>query len=277
MSSNRLISEQFGAGITLDASRMEHAIEDLLARMNAVDPSLVYRRWVETNLVAGFLPTTNSPPSHQIPWMRAYNPNWLSIVEIPAAGDIKNKWRSKAAWIDGVDTENMGNGELWTYELSLYITKPTILSSLAMTMAVDSDYVNDFVYGADPPPGENAGFPLQDLTMNITVDSALDADDRKKTSVEAVNYRVVVTRSKISNLGIGFPDNLNPLHPTGAVNGLLVELPVGCIFPENSRVRIQIIIPEYGTLPFTASSWGTYGYSKQVLSAQLSLLEACEV
>lgn len=279
MASTRYILEQFDSGITLDGTRIERALDGLLDQLNSVDPNLVMRRWVPTHLVTGLVPDVNAAPITPLPWMGAYNPDHSATAE-PVTHGWLNPYRVKSAWIDGIDpaVDPFTKGELYQYEVSLVITKPTILSNWTITLATDRVYTNNFKYGATAPPGYTVGMYVHDFTVEVLIDSILDPMDRKKTAVEAVNYRFAMDRFKLSAEAVNAAafDNLLPLHTEGAVDGMVVELPIACLLPENSRVRLIMVVPAYLVAPATTSGWGEFPWQKQVWSSDLVLLEATE-
>lgn len=279
MSSNRNILEQFDSGITLDGTRIDRALSGLLDQLNSVDPNLLVRRWVPTHIVTGQLPDIQATPVTPLPWMGAYNPDHSATAE-PVTKGWLNPYRVKAAWIDGIDpaVDPFTIGELYQYEISLFVTKPTIISNLTVTLATDRVYTNNFIYGATPPPGWTTGMSVHDFTVEVLVDSILDPMDRKKTAVEMVNTQFAMNRFKLSALAVNAAgwDTMKPVHPEGAVDGMVVEMPVACLLPENTRVRVILVVPAYLVAPATTSSWGQFPWQKQVWSVDLVLLEACE-
>lgn len=269
----RNFPEQFGKGITIDGTRIGANIESLVNKLNNVAPNLLSRRWVPTYWVAGHTTPDVANPSF-LPWMSQNNDQVKSAIEVPAI--IYSPHRNKNYTIEG-------SSEVYSWEDTIYCTRPTILSSLCVWCLTDSVYTNTFKYGASPPPNPetggnfNTGDYIKDLTIQVTVDSFLDPEDRTKTAVEAVQYRFDVSRSFISFGAINPAlDTLLPASPAGPVGtGLCVEIPVACLIPENSRIRIEVLIPYYDDP--TVSGWQMFPQQNGVWSMNATLLEALEV
>lgn len=275
MSSTRLITEQFGQGIDVSGSRIDKAIQDLFDVMNSVDPSLTMRRWVQTTLVAGHQPLrlpaiigVGWNPAI-LPWMGQDNATQKSALDPPA--DTYNTFRTKSSFIEGAS-------DLLTWCVSINLTRPTILSSVTIWMVTDPVYANTMVYGA--PEVENPeggtypnGDPLRDLTVLVTIDSALDTENRVQNAVESIQHRFPVDRAKITfNAPDPAWDTMIPPHPEGCPTGICVEIPVICLLPENSRMRLEVVIPKYPDA--TSSGWGEYPWQPQVMSVNVGLLES---
>jgi hypothetical protein len=300
--SSRLAPNQFGAGLTLDATRLDQDLVALSNRYNAPLPCDIARRWVESHLVAGFLPNTfpvnpyvaafpTGMGAQQVvqalPWMGAYNPAPVGTAADdttaageappPAASAITNSYRHKGTKQTGIDPAE-GVTDIQTWEVSWTQTGPCLLDSITMTLATDSFYANDFLFQS----GIKSGEPLDDIVVQVLVDSVLDSSNRI-----AALAPVLVRNFKASEFWISLPslsgvvDTMQPPVIDGTVPaGLCIQLFPRQPIPENARVRVALSIPLDDSMldvsPIGLTSFGQHPWQTFVFSSHITLLQPAE-
>lgn len=299
--SSRLTPNQFGAGLTLDATRLEQDLVALANRYNAPLPADIARRWVESHLVSGFLPNTfpvdpyaEFPTSmgeqtvvQALPWMGAYNPAPVGtastetsparVAPPPAAADITNAYRHKGTKQTFIDPAS-GVSDIQTWEVAWTQTGPCLLDVITLTLATDSVYANSFLY----TDGAKFGQPLDDMVVQVLVDSALDSANRVGALAP-----VLVRNFSVANFFISLPafsgvaDTMQPPVVDGTVPaGLCIQLFPRQPIPEGARVRVALSLPlNESTLQFAPSTltpFGQHPWQTFVFSSHVTLLQPAE-
>lgn len=290
--SSRLTPNQFGAGLTLDATRLEQDLVALANRYNAPLPVDIARRWVESHLVSGYIPNTfpvdpytpDYPTAmgaqtvvQALPWMGAYNPapvgtaadgtSAAGMAPPPAAADIVNAYRHKGTTRD-----------ILTWETAWTQTKPSLLDVITLTLATDSFYVNSFTYLSGPKSGQ----PVDDIVVQVLVDSALDSSNRV-ASLAPVLVRNFSAADFLISLPAfsGVADTMQPPVLDGTVpTGLCIQLFPRQPIPEGARVRVALSLPLYeSTLqaaPSAINNFGQHPWQTFVFSSHVTLLQPAE-
>lgn len=274
MSSLRNFPENFQQGCDVSASRMEANLDALFAAVNSVQPRHRGARFVETRQVLGFQPIRQAaPPS--LPWLRAYNDIDASVLEPPTTFD--NSWRLKATTIPEDIVPELNSGNLVSWEVAWQSSNPTLLKSVDVFMAVDAAYANTFVYGVAPPTGKVAGDPVDDWCVQFFIDSPLNTDDRKATTVERVWTNRKADAFYLNPVAGPGTDTMQPPHPEGGVEGVWIRLPAFTYIPAGARCRVAVTIPQY-PMPGApaASGWDQYPWQSQVTNATITLLEGAQ-
>lgn len=289
--SSRTTPNQFAQGLDISGTRMQADLQALAGRLNNPLPADIARRWVETHLTAGFLPSTIPVPAatfpgpsvlipQPLPWMGSYNSASSTTAPIPSP--IANTWRQKGTSQKGIQPAQ-GDTDLLSWEQSFGTSKPCVLDKLQITMATDSVYANDFKWGPGAHrAGATDGDPLTDITVQVLIDSALASEDR--------------TQALAPVLVRNFPANTQAISMiTGTVDGMIphtvdLTVPQGlCIvvyprqpIPENARIRVILTIPLWDKIvqfPGTYEPVDGFGYlpaNSFVLSSHVTLLEPIE-
>lgn len=288
----RLQPDQFGVGVDISATRMEHDEVALAARYSAPEPTDIARRRTETHMTAGFLPNTFPVPTsagpsvtvpQALPWMGAYNSVATGAVAspAPAAADIINPWRAKAIAQEGISPAQSVNdgGDILSWECAFAQSAPVVLDTVQITLATDTFYENLFVWGVDAPAGKTTGQPVDDVTLQVLVDSALSVENREATllpmlarSFKATVYRITDPALKAT------ADAMIPVNYDQTVTrGLCIVVTPRQPLPENARVRLILSVPLYNktvdALPVDVSSWGYAPWQTFVLSSHITLMQ----
>lgn len=282
----REIKDQLSPGSTLDGNRLERMLRDLIARINNIQPRDVRRRWVESTIVFGGQQTrpllgTKLQPS--LPWMPIYNDanSLLPGTTMPIDG-MTNPWRIKGTAVANIDpTGQLGTGMQWALSPSLAITKPAILSGISLTMLVDREFPNDFVYGADPPPNRTTGGPLNDMTLSVEIDNPFTPMDRRQTAVEFQRTNLRLDAWKLNRLPVpSFPDYA-PVFPSNAApNGVCLHAEgLNIPLPRSSKGRVNVVLPEYDAIWDAGWAKGSADHKpwrNTCFTLTLTILEECQ-
>lgn len=278
MPSNRIVSQQFDRGITLDGNRIENNLQRLAQVLNEVTPEYIRRRWYPTHWSSGYLPSLLAYPIAipQLPWAVEYNGGDPDpVAQTPTT--YQNPYRHKACAVATINPATKtpalrADGTLYTWEQSLYLSKPTMLDRVTLFWLIDSAYPNPFTYQVGAPPPFANGDPSQDFSVTVLVDSVSETEDRTQTSVEVVAGQFSAARARICKVQPDPAlDTMQPPFPTGPAWGLAVDIPATVLLPENCRVRFCITVPQYGST--TAANWGDTPWTLQVTSLHVGLYE----
>ena len=284
--STRLTPNNFAAGLDISATRMQADLVALANRYSAPLPSDIARRWVETHMVAGFLPNRFPAPAtaddaipQALPWMGAYNSTASIAQPAPAAADIVNPWRQKAIKQTGINPAQADSGDILSWEQSWSKTTPTLLDSIQITLATDSVYANAFVWGASGAHGGGVtGRPVDNIVVQVLVDSALAVEKREASllpslvrSFNADTYEI--TQSFIA----GTTDTMQPVPSakTTIPTGLCITVYPRQPLPENARVRVILSLPQYSSTIDGVTDVDGFGYNPWatfVLSSHVTIL-----
>ena len=253
MATNRLLPQQFAAGLDISGTRIEQGLAKLVEVYNDVPADLVKRRWCPSHVVAGYSPSNAAFP-RSLPWMpdlNAIGGGFSSTLEPPTA--ITNPKRAKSY---EVATISEGNMSIW--EIAFANSRPVILSALSMfaEWQATGPYVNDWTYGAIPPtipPGLMPGDPTTDFTFGLGVDDAWDIDNRRKLKQEVLLWRMRSDAFFSDPLSNGAANDMQPVHPIGTWQAqALCPTPL-VLLPAYSRARVQMVLPTY--IAANRSSW----------------------
>ena len=192
-----ITDQQFSDGTTIDGSRIDDAMRDVVEHVNNVPKGDLGRRFVQTQYVAGWQPVSplNTPitipnttvPSftHRMPWLPSINwpatgtinnTNKLggSVVgSIPAenaASAIKNRHRFKGtnlgfgAEIDITSSDSAAwiSGVQWAWSRRFAFTDPAILHDISIHLHADKTVEGQEPYGntfRQSPQTGSAGSP----------------------------------------------------------------------------------------------------------------------
>ena len=264
MPSNRLLPQQFGVNLTLDGTRIEQNVRKLTDLFNDVPAGLAKRRWATQHVVGHFSPPMDPAASLGVPFM-----DYENVSTSP------NVARVKSCKVVGIDPPFGVNTNLYTWELSLRMSRPTILACLTLVAEYNADFPNDWVYGIAPPPGFIAGQATQDFTLQACVDDGWDLENRRKLRQETLVWQTPSSAFRLTVPATLPADTLLPVRPNAfALQAHVVTAKPLVLLPQDARVRFQFTIPQY-TDP-TASSWGQYPWRGNVWTLHAEVLEACQ-
>jgi hypothetical protein len=210
-----ITNQQFADGTTIDGSRIDDAMRDVVEHVNEIPKGDLARRFVQTQYVAGWQPISpyNGAETHHMPWLPTIN--WPpsntaatnifsgSVVGSAPENPIKNRHRFKGVFVVGVhndittdDSTDLGTGKItalqWAWSRRFKFTSPAILHDIAIHMHTDrasgahEPYRNDFEYDGpqgELPPGELAGDAARDLAILIDVAHPFTPEDTQMRSV----------------------------------------------------------------------------------------------
>jgi len=269
---------QFTDDTTIDGNRLDGFMQAFVDRFNELTPRDLERNWTETVFVSGYQPVTGSTYGNSIlPWM---NPINLPAIYggSPAVDESlfypTNEYRSKG-W--GLSYLPVGGTQYYyQWSSSFHVSKPTIITKLMFVMRTDDDFTNTFVYGANPPPGKSDGDSCDDFTVELSVDNPFTQENRSQTNTEVLRTKFPAAAWTM-NTSIAGGDDMTPGYPnadlTGNVRGVYVNLDVEVPVPQNARVRLNLVIPQY-TGEIYDAGWGdTDSFAKQYYSVAVSMLE----
>jgi len=285
--SARIAPNQFAAGLDISATRMQADLVALANRLNVPLPADIARRWVETHMVAGFLPNTYGVPANAepipqaLPWMGAYNSLASTSAPAPAAADIANPWRAKSTSQVGIQPSQTEGGDILSWECAWSQTEPCLLDSVQITLATDDFHVNPFLWGADGAHGGGvAGNPVNNITLQVLVDSALATENRAASlmpvllrSFTAAQFWITQPTAPMNTTADTMqpPPSATTVVPAGICLRVFPRQPI----PENARVRLILSLPQYssnvGDWPYV--DWfGYHPWQKQVMSSHVTIL-----
>lgn len=259
MKTNRLLPHQFAPGSTLDGTRIEQALQALVALYNDVPPALVLRRWSQSSMVWGLSPSLSTYHS-DYQWLDGINDaNYApSNLEIPTS--YTNKERAKSTNIQPLTDWLAGPVVLFanTMEVTFATSTPIIIGNFAVLAEVDAampyGYTNPWEYGVAPPTGKNPGDPSDDFTLQVCVSDGWDIENRRKLRQESLVYNMRSDAFRFDPSGVGAVDTIQPAHPFGVFDGFAVMAGPLILVPAGARVVMQWSLPRYDTS--TASGWG---------------------
>ena len=265
MPSLRLLPWQTGSGATLDGTRLESMLLELMRLYDDVPPNLVQRRWSQSNLIAGFSPAgfvgpsdfIQSPAGPDMPFM--YNKNSLTIPP-----GITNTYRAKSvAFPTFNDVQYKGAAKTW--ETSFVLSRPCIVGRLTLragTMELDkgSNYTNTWQYdnthGAAIPPGYASGDPTADYTLQLCISDGWDLENRAKLRQELLLYHTPSTAVAFSRAGNrGLNTSAWPLTAEN-FGGFSVKTSGLVLVPAGARIFAQWTVPEYN--PHWGTTWNRW-------------------
>jgi len=254
--------EQFANGCTIDGSRLDRALEDILERWNNVKGSDVASRWMQTQFVQGFTPDIIAPQTNTFPFLAVRN-EAAQLVSGDADEDVTNYWRVKGwqkwdnpYWVN--DRE-----EHWT--TTMWFERPTVLTHVAIYQLIDSaNGINRVLTGS--LTGQRM------FAYTIWSPSEFDKEDASMASVlwqhtwrDLDNWRVSET---LWSPGAGTWTDMSPAAPIDDLEGAAIEQDLYILIPARSRVKFTITAPDHPT----AKQWIDRNWS-----ATLTALEPIDV
>lgn len=273
---------QFTDDTTIDGNRLDGLMQAFVDRFNALTPRDIERNWTETVFVSGYQPVkTGGALSNPIlPWINPRNPPTTAPI-YPAVDESlfypTNEYRSKGWGLPYLTTNiGLGGGNYYQWSSSFHVFKPTIITKLMFVMRTDDEFTNTFVYGANPPPGKSDGDSCDDFTIELAVDNPFTQENRSQSNTEVLRTRFPAAAWTMST-DIAGGNDMQPAYPntdgTGNVRGVYVNLDVEVPVPQNARVRLNLVIPQYSGGVYDAG-WGDEdSFAKQYYSVAVSMLE----
>lgn len=287
--SNRRLPSQWTDGNTIDATRIEACLQQLIEDFNDVPADCVGRRWSPSWPVWGMAPA-NLPfvspfafswaRSRRLPFLSAVNSVYNSAVFLQQPPSYTNPQRVKSCGVPTIDPTLAADdltGDLLTWEVSWVCNRPTLIGSLAVLAEWQSGgpYQNDWVYGAAfpvLPPGLANGDATTDFTLQCCVDDAWDVQNRRKLRQESLIFKM--RSDAFQFFGQGGADTILPARPVsnGSFAGFAVRSNPLILVPTGGRVRMQWTVPLYKDADsLDVSTWGPNPMAKNLWSLACQL------
>lgn len=268
MTTRRSTKEAFSPGTSIDAPRLDRALEDVVTRFDAIEPGDQERHHTQHQIVMGWMPSRGTQPC--FPFLPIYNSD-LTCNDVPDEG-FQNPWRVKGTRNADIDPTRINGGSQWAWTTAMTFPKPVTLDGVSLFMLTDTEYQNTFQYEApDPPPSRSAGDPIDDIVLEVSIDNPFLSEVRTQNAVEFHQTKFKVTGRLFSDQALPAFTDMQPNHPGGGPVGVAIDFQgLNIPLPRDARVRFSIVIPEY--LNYT-SGWQTtseFPWERQVHSATLT-------
>ena len=264
---------QFTEDTTIDGNRLDGFMQAFVDRFNALQPRDLERNWTETTFVTGYQPAKAAATygSPALPWLNPINRDADSVDS--SLFYPTNFYRSKGWGVPWLPLESTTADYYWQWGSSFHVHKPTIITKIMFVMRTDNEFVNAFSYGASPPPGKANGNPSDDFALELSIDNPFTQENRSQANTEVLRTRFPADAWEMN---AAISADMHPNYPAGAganPGGVYVNLDVEVPVPQNARVRLNLIIPQY-TGGIFDSTWGDEtSYLKQYYSVAISMLE----
>lgn len=234
-----ITDEQFSDGTTIDGSRVDNAMEDVVEHVNSIPKGDLGRRFVQTQYVAGWQPWSAGTGS-AVAWDAHHMP-WLPVINYPTGDpalpgsaifpgsvvgsqpdDIKNRHRLKGIEVPGIDYSITDSTEVqydntaitgiqWAWSRSFHFSAPVIVNDIAIHLHADltagtrEPYTNSFLYHnatspGPPPPGFEPEDGAHDLCVLMDVAHPFTPEDTRMRSVVVLRRGFNAKDSAISRL-----------------------------------------------------------------------------
>ena len=279
----KVTQEQFASDTTIDGSRIDSALHDIVHHHNNLPSSDISTRYMPVTYFAGWTPPPSVVPGADVtratprfPWQESLN---ASQTVSATPGPITNPQRAKGYKIPGVQT--IEEDTLYTSQMMwttcFPFSAPAILKKIYVHIgrdkdadpAVTSEYNLNPVYGAVAPDGFAAGStvalaagdPTLDFVVTTEVSSLFSPEDRSRTDVEVTRNHFSFSNDLFRAVpwpNIGSFTDMNPAGwPGGGPFGWMIPLNVDVPLHQNSRLRVNLALPPGTTTSYPYNSpWG---------------------
>jgi len=300
-----LTKELFYDGTTIDGSRLEKAVGEVVDGINDLDKGNTKQRFVATQYHAGFNPQDRSASAQygRFPWLKMRNADDImgSVVE----GAPFNQSRFKGTLIPGVQNYmpsggaagSLGDQFAWTR--MFHFSRPAILYGVSVMLHLDGGTTSARPYSGthdltlppytysgagNPPPPFAAGSDTIDVPIVVDVMNPGSPEDAELTDVEVTRTQWTVNEDMFSLIapsasGAGWNDMTPHYDSTGvsdtrALGGRIVEYrDLNVPIHEQARLRLAVSIPLYDGTVYMPATWGTIPWFLQAWSITLTVLE----
>lgn len=250
--------EQFSTSTTADGNRLDRAMRDIVAWWNAIPKRNRQRKYVQTQLVGGFMQSVGVV--RQLPFLSVMNSAYFSSL---LAGETRNFWRFKGTRNNTIDpvTADPTLNRIIAWGPRIAFPKGAILDGIQVCLDLD---------GGVAPTCTLVG---SDLTVIVDVDDRWTPDLKRFTLVQYLFNRLDLRAFWSINdaiVGSALVNTMLPPHWgtiirvfAGFWGFCLEERGLGIALPELARVRIGIVIPRYngGGSGWTATPWDAGSWS----------------
>ncbi len=313
LSNKHVTDEQFSDGTTIDGSRLENAMDDIVDAYNKIPESHLRSRYVQSQIVCGYLPQAQKQYSgdehNNLPWihmendadevikMKAANPYWeQSLDEAPTDFPL-NQERYKGYAEKGGLTEvgTTGRDGIWVWEIPLAFHNPIIIQDIMFIMEGDQSnpgsdyntYTNDFKYGATgSPPSKSNNEGADDINIVMHVDSPFAPEKRQFCLKEIASHNVQnyskLFNRYISTIGGTMQNDMEPnllIQDSAPQNAGIVKAimfraeDLNLPISRDSRVRLSLGMPNYLSENIYSTESNGGAPNNQYYSVCLTILE----
>ena len=267
-----LTKEVFYDGTTVDGTRLEKAVNDIVEGVNSVEKGNTKQRFVATQYHSGFNPpnrNNTAPPNYsKWPWLQLKNNATSSSMGVVPEGAPTNPQRLKGTSVPGINQqEGLGDQYVWTR--TLYFDKPVVLHGVSIFLHNDTG-----ANGDRPYTGQSAG----GVTLKPYTYFAVGTGVEFTRTLYTINGEPSSTHMPNAT-ATGWND-FQPHYDSGDVTdarplyGRVVEYR-GLNIPvhQRARVRLAVAIPLYDGTTYTQATWGTEPWYLQAWSSTITVLE----
>ena len=286
--------EQFSALSTIDGRRIDKAVEDVVDRANAIEKRDLKRRFFQTQFVGSFCPSKGKDSGEVLSTQ-----NNDSLPFLPARNtdaDAVHEYRIKGT----KRTDQTSNSDSLAATSSFSFDKPVVIVGLSVVMESGSaSYNNDWNYSGEVTL-DKADLPSDDVTVSISVDNPFLPENRELNTEVYHKFNFDLQSQLFRPLHptsippeptspsvdmVPTSGNLSGPDPVPNMWGVCIDdqglnIPV----PRNSRARLSIVIPDYGSYGALMSGWGSSvadtlnkrPFEGQVFTWTLTVLEGAE-
>jgi len=301
-----LTKEVFYDGTTIDGSRLEKAVNEVVEGVNDVKKGNTKQRFVATQYHSGFNPPNRdntSPPNYsKWPWLQLKNNATSSSMGVVPESAPTNPQRLKGTSVPGISQQLPALGDQYVWTRTLYFDKPVVLHGVSIFLHndtganADRPYPGTYVTGgpfpytyysptsAEPPQGFGAASSTVDLPIVLDVMNPGTPEDAEMTDVEFTRTLYTVNGETSSTYtpnatATGWNDfqphyNSEDVTDVRPLHGRVVEYR-GLNIPihQRARVRLAIALPLYDGTTYTRGTWGEDPWYLQAWSSTITVLE----
>ena len=300
---NRNITKEvFYDGTTIDGSRLEKAVTEIVEGVNDVKKGNTKQRFVATQYHSGFNPPNRTSTNYsKWPWLQHSNAATGSHLGVKPLEAPYNPVRLKGTTVPGINLQE-GEGEQYVWTRTLYFDKPVVLHGVSIFVHndtganADRPYTGTYLPGAttpytyyspgaaEPPQGFPAGDGTVDLPIVLDIMNPGTPEDAEMTDVEFTRTLYTINAELSSTYtpdpsATGWND-FSPHYDSGDVTdarplyGRVIEyrdlnIPVH----QRARVRLAVALPLYDGTVYTQGTWGTDPWYLQAWSSTITVLE----
>ena len=254
MSNRKITNQQFSAGTTVDADRIDAALQSTTEYLNAIPSGDLANRFTQTQIVAGWTAFQKVTNAYQAPWLRVYN----SAADRQGAGTIAHPWRVKGTGVLGAAWAAPGDVTQWVWTTSIYVENPCVIDALDMMWQIYSG--SDFTTNANPQLtfGNTTGGLI--CAVSVADPQATEEPIRNSLVVQLRNvYMPAEQLGTDATLFAASTSNMLPVAPVPGMPSNPATQPVNELWfqrsnmqkhiPANSRVSFTVVLqPGAGAL-----------------------------
>lgn len=295
----RYTKRQIADGCAVDALKLDAALQDVLDTHNNLNPGDIRTRYVRQQYVWGWEPPKNDMLAvaaedriaTKLPFSHINNNAVETVNNVgfnTYALNGRNAWRQKGCNVTIVDPAIVVGSTHGTSQYSwtnmIQTRAPTILDGVHLMLAADRTYYDNTFFFPNPP-GAGLKSPAQkvstagstdwvdDIVLQVQCSSPLGANNARLSTLEfnvwgirAESLRILNYTAGASDFApasiTGFPDDGVALWFDG------LDIPI----PEDSRVRLSLILPYYDPLIWD-TPWGETPWQEQTFHLTATMLE----